>query len=608
MSSNETTLKCKPKRYLWVDNLKMFACLLVVIGHLYMSMMAGGWISENNILYCWPIQTVYTFHVPLFFVCSGFLYQATAPNEWNVKKHIGNIKKKALALGVPYVTFSTITLLLKNVFATDVNNAAPPFLKTLLIEPIAPYWYLYTLFLLFCLIPPVIGKGKRKPLVSMVVIACFMKIIYVGWLADKAIPDLVAKVMASAVWFCIGMLITATPFKKNKLADGISAGIMILACILSYFVYGTPTDNAKVQFIFASIFVLVITYFFQSKEQYKTDRLVNHKTRTVVFMAVIVLLLGTFQIQTYLMNVNAPRYLFFYYGGKTANTYFPLYLLIKLKIWKVISWKPENRSLKKEMVAYSVPMGLGNIGWWINNVSDRYIVTWICGLAANGVYSVAYKIPSLLSMFQQIFNQAWTISAVKEYDQDSSEFYSTIYKAYNMCMVITCAGLILFDKVIAKILFGADFYEAWKYAPFLMISVVFGALVQFLGGIFSAAKESKAFGNTILIGAAANTVMNVAFVYACGPLGAAIATSLSYMLIWVLRLYKVTRQMKLDISLIRDALSYVLLYLQATLLVFYSYNWSGYLIQIGFVVAVFVLYFKELTGVARKVLSRVKSR
>lgn len=66
MSSNETTLKCKPKRYLWVDNLKMFACLLVVIGHLYMSMMTGGWISENNILYCWPIQTVYTFHVPLF--------------------------------------------------------------------------------------------------------------------------------------------------------------------------------------------------------------------------------------------------------------------------------------------------------------------------------------------------------------------------------------------------------------------------------------------------------------------------------------------------------------------------------------------------------------
>lgn len=346
MSCNLTTLKCKPKRYLWVDNLKMFACLLVVIGHLYMSMMAGGWISENNILYCWPIQTVYTFHVPLFFVCSGFLYQATAPNEWNVKKHIGNIKKKALALGVPYVTFSTITLLLKNVFATDVNNAAPPFLNTLLIEPIAPYWYLYTLFLLFCLIPPVIGKGKRKPLVSMVVIACFMKIIYVGWLVDKAIPDLVAKVMASAVWFCIGMLITATPFKKSKLADGIAAGMVILACILSYFVYSTPTDNAKAQFIFASIFVLVITYFFQSKEQYKTDGLVNHSVK--YFMPVYVLhTIVAAGVRTVLLKIGISSGVFHFMIGFSVSVFVPVVIyMIAEKQWWLLFWFEPIKAMK----------------------------------------------------------------------------------------------------------------------------------------------------------------------------------------------------------------------------------------------------------------------
>lgn len=63
--------------------------------------------------------------------------------------------------------------------------------------------------------------------------------------------------------------------------------MVILACILSYFVYSTPTDNAKAQFIFASIFVLVITYFFQSKEQYKTDGLVNYSVK--YFMPVYVL-------------------------------------------------------------------------------------------------------------------------------------------------------------------------------------------------------------------------------------------------------------------------------------------------------------------------------
>ncbi len=66
--------------------------------------------------------------------------------------------------------------------------------------------------------------------------------------------------------------------------------------------------------LFSVMFVFLLIYF---------KKRVQLKTRTVVFMAVIVLLLGTFQIQTYLMNVNAPRYLFFYYGGQTANTYFP---------------------------------------------------------------------------------------------------------------------------------------------------------------------------------------------------------------------------------------------------------------------------------------------
>lgn len=67
--------------------------------------------------------------------------------------------------------------------------------------------------------------------------------------------------------------------------------------------------------LFSVMFIFLLLYF---KYHGKI------KTRTIVFIGLIVVILGTFQIQTYLMNENAPRYLFFYYGGKTANTYFPL--------------------------------------------------------------------------------------------------------------------------------------------------------------------------------------------------------------------------------------------------------------------------------------------
>ena len=78
------------------------------------------------------------------------------------------------------------------------------------------------------------------------------------------------------------------------------------------------------------------------------------------------------------------------------------------------------------MIAYSAPLVLNAIGWWVNSASDRYVVTWLCGLAVNGIYSVGYKIPSIINVFQTIFNQAWFLSAVKEFDpQDKDGFFIT---------------------------------------------------------------------------------------------------------------------------------------------------------------------------------------
>ena len=111
-------------------------------------------------------------------------------------------------------------------------------------------------------------------------------------------------------------------------------------------------------------------------------------------------------------------------------------------------------------------------------------------------------------MFQTIFNQAWTLSAVKEYDENNSEFYENIYKIYNSGMVIICSGLIIFNKVIARILFANEFYKAWEYAPFLMISVVFGSLGAVIGGIFTATKKSAIIGKTTFVGAVTNIVLN----------------------------------------------------------------------------------------------------
>lgn len=331
----------KSIRYFWVDSLKLFACLLVVVGHLYMSMMSSGWISEDNVLYCWPIQTVYTFHVPLFFVCSGFLYQITVRDDWSVKKHIENIKKKAIVLGVPYVTFSSITLLLKNLFSTEVNNAAPPFFKTLIWEPIAPYWYLYTLFLLFCLIPPAVGNKKKNILVEMVVLTSVLKIFYVVGLADKAIPDLLEQVMASALWFCLGMLITEFPFKRNKVASLVAIGSIFIVGGISYIVYKVPNENKFVQFLIAVVFVVAITYFFQSKENYNTNGLVGGCVK--YFMPVYVLhTIAAAGMRTVLLKMGIYSGILHFAIGICMSFFVPagVYTIAEKRWWLLIWFEP----------------------------------------------------------------------------------------------------------------------------------------------------------------------------------------------------------------------------------------------------------------------------
>ena len=284
-----------------------------------------------------------------------------------------------------------------------------------------------------------------------------------------------------------------------------------------------------------------------------------------------------------------------------------IYLLLKSGIWKNFKHKKDDKKLQKEMTDYSKPMIANAISWWVNNASDRYIVTWLCGLAVNGIYSVSYKIPSIMSILQGIFSQAWTLSATKEFDkEDKDGFFINIYNVYNFLLVMACSILTFMDKPLAKMLFAKDFYLAWRYAPFLMISTVFSGMAAFLGGILSALKESGVFAKSSVITAVVNTVLNVILVLFIGPLGAAISTAFAYFLMWIIRLRQIRKRINLKVNFIRDSLVYLILVIQALILLIVSENAIFCWYQLVFVLLVLLLYRKEVSLMCSKVLKRIK--
>ena len=222
-----------------------------------------------------------------------------------------------------------------------------------------------------------------------------------------------------------------------------------------------------------------------------------------------------------------------------------------------------DEALQSEMLDYGRGMLLYSTSSWANNAIDRYFVLAMCGAAANGLYAVAYKIPAILTVFQRIFAQAWQISANKSYeDEDATLFFSRVYEGYQAIMTTGCAFLIMVVKPVAGLLFAKEFYNAWNLVPPLLISVIFGALTGFLGSICLAYKDGKSMGRATGIGALVNIVLNFILIKQIGAMGAAIATMVSYYIMFFFSFRAASRHVELKVNTVRDMVAYLFLSLE----------------------------------------------
>ena len=172
--SEKTAVRTREK---WVDDVKVIACILVVLGHFFQSMTKASILPASD-LYKWFNTTIYYFHVPLFFICSGYLYQKYSKVN-SVGSWCKNVAKKALALGVPYAIFTIATWVLKKVFSSSVNDQIGGLGDTLFLHPTAPYWYLYALFFIF-LVTPTFSSVKAAVVGLIVALAAKVLILTGG--------------------------------------------------------------------------------------------------------------------------------------------------------------------------------------------------------------------------------------------------------------------------------------------------------------------------------------------------------------------------------------------------------------------------------------------
>lgn len=229
-----------------------------------------------------------------------------------------------------------------------------------------------------------------------------------------------------------------------------------------------------------------------------------------------------------------------------ANLFTAFLMFAKLKLKKYVRKKDISRKTLREMIKYSIPLVPNNISWIIIGVSDRLMLTWIAGSAANGIYSIANKFPYVIYTCYGFFSTAWKESAARILKEENKKaYYNSIYKDIKVFLKAVILGLIAIMPFAFGFFVDASYNEAYVYIPILAISIYFTNMSNFYGGIFTAYKDTKIMGSTTLWSAVLNIVLNLIFIPKFGIYAAAFSTLLSNWIVYVYRRIKLKKYIKL---------------------------------------------------------------
>lgn len=316
--------KGRAQRIEWIDALKGFAILSVVLGHVllgYGENYAFETSINNTILSV--MDWIYAWHMPLFFAISGYTFHLAyvIENKKQVEIKGEKIKKQIINLFGIYLLFQIALCVLKTVFSTFVDNSMTfSDLVGNIIIPNTLMWYIWVLiiyYVLFSFLIPMKISSNR----FFLIITFFLAIAILatdekfGW--GLALKNLVHNLF----YFAIG---TKELIGYNrKIRVEITSFLCILASIIFLITKSMnyPVLSAALSEIIAITAILSIFYLFEERNV-KNSILVRLGKKSLVI----------YLLHTYF--VTAFKVLFI--RGELCNTYSVLPIILVTWIVPVV--------------------------------------------------------------------------------------------------------------------------------------------------------------------------------------------------------------------------------------------------------------------------------
>lgn len=196
-----------------------------------------------------------------------------------------------------------------------------------------------------------------------------------------------------------------------------------------------------------------------------------------------------------------------------------------------------DRVLAKEMLGYSLFLLPNQLSWWAMTMLCRMIIVGFMGYSANGIFSVAMKFPSALSMISSIFTPAWQEQAIMLFNSDEKDaYFSKVFNQYAALLLTLLIPGVPLTKLFVQVAMDPAYYSCFDVVAMLYLGAVVNALSSFVGVFYLCAKDTKGAASTTILGAVTNTALSVALVPFVGLMGTALGNLIGNVVILVARL------------------------------------------------------------------------
>ena len=368
---------------------------------------------------------------------------------------------------------------------------------------------------------------------------------YTAWLspADYGITDLLtvyAHLMLNVVACDMGDAICIFPIGANeqKIRQYYSTGFFFqiacsVACLCLFcgmsLLHLSGTFGENLWFIYG----ILISALFQTY----TQNFCRGINKMAVFSYTGILQTGTIAFFSFLL-IPALNVYGFVLATILSNIISTLFTFLYSRSYRYLSFRAFDCASLREMLQYSVPLIPTTVMWWLISGLNRPLLEEYVGLFALGLIAVAGKLPNVMNLVFNLFQQAWIVTVVEEYKKpDFSRYFNKMFRMIIAVQVAVCLLIIMFSETFIDWMTTDEFYEAWKYIPLLAIAVLFGNTTGFLGTVFSATRKSKYTFYSVIMGGMAAVLFNFLLIPYLGIWGACLSICLSHVITVTSRIY-----------------------------------------------------------------------